>query len=110
LIPAHPETRIFQTALRECRSVVFVWARLRFGTLRANRRQEAASHGSALFGFGIDVSPLGDLGVAMIVARQSVVDHPAGAGGAEPGEVAWVLHLQQFDLTPRARMQAAGAR
>jgi hypothetical protein len=65
LIPAHPETRIFQRALRVCSSVVFVKARLRFGVLRENRRQEAASHGSAIFGFGIDVSPLFGLGVVM---------------------------------------------
>lgn len=65
LIPAHTETRIFQRALQECDSVVFVTARLRFGVLRENRRQEAASHGSALFGFGVDVGPLDSLGIAM---------------------------------------------
>lgn len=32
---------------------------------RANGRQEAASHGSVIYGFGIDVSPLADLGVVM---------------------------------------------
>lgn len=65
LIPAHTETKTFQSALSSCRSVLFVCARLRFGVLRENRRQEAASHGSAIFGFGVDVSPLGDLGVVM---------------------------------------------
>lgn len=70
LIPAHTETKIFQKALRECRSVVFVNARLRFGVLRENRRQEAASHGSAIFGFGVDVSPLVMLGTAMIRAGE----------------------------------------
>jgi hypothetical protein len=59
LIPAHTETKIFQKALKSCVSVFFVDARLRFGVLRENRRQEAASHGSAIFGFGCDVSPLG---------------------------------------------------
>jgi hypothetical protein len=63
LIPAHTETRIFQDALEACNSVLFVRARLRFGVLRENRRQEAASHGSAIFGFGVDVSPLHALGV-----------------------------------------------
>jgi hypothetical protein len=67
LIPSHTETKIFQVALRACRSVVFVSARLRFGVLRENRRQEAASHGSAIFGFGVDVSPLGNLGTPMVV-------------------------------------------
>jgi hypothetical protein len=65
LIPSHTETRIFQEALRACVSVVLVRARLRFGVLRENRRQEAASHGSAIFGFGVDVSPLRDLGTVV---------------------------------------------
>jgi hypothetical protein len=65
LIPAHTETRTFQRALVNCDSVLFIKARLQFGVLRENRRQEAASHGSALFGFGVDVSPLHDLGVPM---------------------------------------------
>ena len=62
LIPSHTETRIFQRALEECESVVFCKARLRFGVLRENRRQEAASHGSAIFGFGVDLSSLAGLG------------------------------------------------
>jgi hypothetical protein len=65
LIPAHTETRIFQRALGACWSALFVCARLRFGVLRENRRQEAASHGSAVLGFGIDVSPLRKLGMCM---------------------------------------------
>lgn len=71
LIPAHTETRIFQAALAACVSVLFCRARLRFGVLRENRRQEAASHGSAIFGFGIDVAPLAPLG---IVLRRSIFD------------------------------------
>lgn len=66
LIPSHTETRTFQRALKACSSVLFVQARLRFGVLRENRRQEAASHGSALFGFGVDLSPLCELGVPMV--------------------------------------------
>lgn len=65
LIPSHTETRTFQRALVNCDSVLFIAARLRFGVLRENRRQEAASHGSALFGFGVDVSPLHPYGVPM---------------------------------------------
>lgn len=65
LIPSHTETQTFQTALRACTSVVFVQARLRFGLVRANGRQEAASHGSAIFGFGVNVAPIGGLGVSM---------------------------------------------
>ncbi len=65
LIPAHTETQTFQRALNACTSVLMVRARLRFGVLRENRRQEAASHGSAIFGFGVDVSPLNSLGVTL---------------------------------------------
>ena len=43
-------------------------ASIKFGVLRENRRQEAASHGSALFGFGIDLSALNTLGVPMIIS------------------------------------------
>ena len=64
LIPSHTDTRTFQKAANACVSVVFVKGRLKFGVLRENRRQEAASHGSAIFGFGIDVTPLNFLGVA----------------------------------------------
>lgn len=71
LIPSHTETRIFQRALWFCTSVVFVRGRLRFGVLRENRRQEAASHGSAIFGFGIDVSPLGHLGIGTSMVRSA---------------------------------------
>jgi len=64
LIPAHTETRIFQHALHACVSFILVRSRLRFGVLRDNRRQEAASHGSCIFGFGVCVSPLRHLGFA----------------------------------------------
>lgn len=66
LIPSHTETKIFQTALMFCQSILLIRARLRFGVLRENRRQEAASHGSALFGFNIDFNPLSPaMGIAL---------------------------------------------
>lgn len=65
LIPSHTDTKISQLALTNADSVIFVRARLRFGIKRENGRQQAASHGSMLLGFGVDVSPLGELGVAM---------------------------------------------
>lgn len=65
LIPAHTETRTFQRALRACTSVLLIQARLRFGVLRENGRQEAASHGSAMFGFGVDLRGLSNLGVPL---------------------------------------------
>jgi hypothetical protein len=71
LIPSHTETKTFQRALLACKSVLFIKARLRFGVLRENRRQEAASHGSALFGFGLDLSPLRDYGVPCFTSDAS---------------------------------------
>lgn len=69
LIPSHTETRTFQRALKACESVLLVKARLRFGVLRENRRQEAASHGSAIFGFGVDVTPLAHAGLGIVLRR-----------------------------------------
>lgn len=63
LIPSHTETRIVQKAMAAADSVLFCQARLRFGVLRDNGRQEAASHGSVVLGFGVDLSPLETLGV-----------------------------------------------
>lgn len=65
LIPAHPDTRVFQRAMSACHSLLFVRGRLKFGVLRDNGRQEAASHGSAIFGFNVDLSPLRQLGIVM---------------------------------------------
>jgi len=65
LIPAHPDTRTFQNAMRACTTVLFCKGRLKFGVVRDNGRQEAASHGSAIFGFNVDLSPLTYLGVVL---------------------------------------------
>jgi hypothetical protein len=65
LIPAHTETQICQRALATCDSVCLVRARLKFKAARENGRLEAASHGSALFGFNVDLAPLADLGVVL---------------------------------------------
>lgn len=62
LIPAHTDTRIFQQAMSSARSVVFIKGRVKFGVLRENRRQEAASHPSALLGWNVDLTPCRDLG------------------------------------------------
>lgn len=69
LIPAHTETKIFQRALQACATVLLARARLRFGVPRENRRQEAASHGSALFGFGVDLTPFRALGTVLCRTR-----------------------------------------
>jgi hypothetical protein len=63
LMPASTDTMIFQKAFAACASCLFLRGRVKFGVLRENRRQEAASHGSALFGFGVDLAPLAKLGV-----------------------------------------------
>lgn len=62
LIPAATDTRIFQKAARAAQSVVFVRGRVKFGTLRPNRRQHAASHPSALIGWSTDLAACAALG------------------------------------------------
>jgi hypothetical protein len=56
LIPAHTDTACFQRAAWAAMSVCFIKSRVKFGVLRPNRRQMAASHPSALLGFNCDVT------------------------------------------------------
>lgn len=72
LIPAHTETATFQRALANCTSVLFINSRVRFGLVRDNGRQEAASHGSALFGFGLDLTGITIPGIVMKRSEQPV--------------------------------------
>jgi hypothetical protein len=82
LIPAHTDTRIFQRALGACRSVFFVCSRIRFGVLReGGGQQEAASHGSAIFGFGVCVAPLDLLGLPLRALGGGV--SPSGMVGGQ---------------------------
>jgi hypothetical protein len=67
LMPAHTETKCFQKAARYASYLVFIKSRVKFGILRPNRRQAAASHGSVLFGFGVDLRKTG-LGVCVTLA------------------------------------------
>lgn len=62
LIPSHTDTRVFQRALSTCSWVCFIKGRVKFGVLRKNRRQEAASHPSALIGWNADPTPVAQLG------------------------------------------------
>jgi hypothetical protein len=62
LIPAATDTRIFQGALATASGVVFIRGRLKFGILRPNRRQAAASHPSALIGWNTDLAACAHLG------------------------------------------------
>lgn len=55
LIPAHTDTRIFQKALSTANAAVFIKGRVKFGVLRPNRRQIAASHPSVLIGWNVDL-------------------------------------------------------
>ncbi len=62
LIPAHTDTRIFQSALTTASAMVLIKGRVKFGVLRDNRRQEAASHPSALIGWNVDLRECAHLG------------------------------------------------
>lgn len=62
LIPAATDTRIFQEAVATSTAVVFVKGRVKFGTLRPNRRQHAASHPSALIGWNTELDACSTLG------------------------------------------------
>jgi len=62
LIPSATDTRIFQRAVESASAVVFVRGRLKFGTLRPNRRQHASSHASALIGWGTKLHACSQLG------------------------------------------------
>lgn len=63
LMPSHTDTRLFHLALQTASHVVFIKGRVKFGILRENRRQQAASHPSCLIGWNlVDVAPLAVLG------------------------------------------------
>lgn len=66
LMPAATDTRILQTAMISADVVVFIRGRVKFGVLRPNRRQIAASHPSALlFWNPADASTCAHLGLLM---------------------------------------------
>ncbi len=62
LMPAATDTRIFKLAAANASAIVFVTGRVKFGTLRPNRRQHAASHPSALIGWGTPLVACSTLG------------------------------------------------
>ena len=64
LIPAAPDTRTWQRAAASADAVVFVRGRLKFGILRPNRRQVAASHPSSLIGWNTSLQACAALGLA----------------------------------------------
>ena len=62
LIPAATDTRIWQEAASTADAVVFLKGRVKFGVLRPNRRQVAASHPSSLIGWNTDLAACSALG------------------------------------------------
>lgn len=62
LIPAATDTRIFKLAAESSTAIVYVTGRVKFGTLRPNRRQVAASHPSALVGWNTTLRRCSALG------------------------------------------------
>ena len=64
LMPAATDTRIWQRAAESSSGVVFIRGRVKFGVLRPNRRQAAASHPSSLIGWNVDMTPCAVLGLA----------------------------------------------
>ena len=63
LMPSHTDTRLFHRATEMASHVVFIKGRVKFGVLRRNGRQEAASHPSCLICWNLaDVDALAHLG------------------------------------------------
>lgn len=63
LMPSHTDTRLFHKAIDLATHVVFIKGRVKFGVLRDNRRQEAASHPSCLIAWNLDDPvPMASLG------------------------------------------------
>ena len=68
LMPSHTDTRLFHEAIQTASHVVFIKGRVKFGILRRNRRQEAASHPSCLIAWNLDdPAPLAHLGAVWCV-------------------------------------------
>ena len=78
LIPAHTDTRIFQKALTTASAMVLIKGRVKFGVLRDNGRQQAASHGSALLGWNVDLRECAHLGHLVSLTPHS--DDPSSGG------------------------------
>jgi phage N-6-adenine-methyltransferase len=63
LMPSHTDTRLFHRAVETASHVVFIKGRVKFGVLRENGRQEAASHPSCLIAWNLtSAGPMAALG------------------------------------------------
>lgn len=69
LMPSHTDTQVFHEALSTASAVAFIRGRVKFGTLRPNRRQQAASHPSVLIGWNVDLAPCQALGTVLSLSR-----------------------------------------
>lgn len=67
LVPAATDTRIWQRAAICATAVVFTKGRLKFGVLRENRRQAAASHPSSIIGWNTDLDACTSLGMRLVI-------------------------------------------
>lgn len=72
LIPAATDTRIFQEALSSATEAVLIKGRVKFGVLRPNLRQQAASHPSALIGWNVSLEPCAHLGMVIKSAPEEL--------------------------------------
>jgi phage N-6-adenine-methyltransferase len=74
LIPSHTDTRVVQSCFQTASSAAFIKGRVKFGVLRNNGRQEAASHPSVLFGWNVNLSPACDE-LGYIVTLRNLEEH-----------------------------------
>ena len=74
LIPSHTDTRVVQSCFQTVTSAAFIKGRVKFGVLRNNGRQEAASHPSVLFGWNVNLSPACDE-LGYIVTLRNLEEH-----------------------------------
>jgi hypothetical protein len=81
LMPAAMDTRIVQGALLTANAVVFIRGRVKFGVLRPNRRQQAASHPSMLVGWNVDLAPCSGLGHRIVLRAPDLVAVSESQGG-----------------------------
>lgn len=80
LIPAAPDTRTWQRAAACADAVVFIRGRVKFGVLRPNRRQVAASHPSSLIGWNTDLAACSALGMVVRAAAVPSAGDKTGDG------------------------------
>lgn len=81
LIPSHTDTRVVQSCFATATTALFIKGRVKFETLRENRRREAASHPSALFGWNVDLRPCAELGHPVVLNLGDILADAADHAG-----------------------------